>query len=205
MGVNAGQFRGAVFGGFNRQDVLDYLEKLSGEHRQALEAREAELEAAHAAELAERDEEITELKRQIAALIPQAESWQRIRDTAGDITVTAHAQARSTIQDADRQAAETRAESVRRVMEVQDRCSALREALHQSVLLAEGELDAAKASFRRAEEDMEGIESALSNLVGSVKECPKAAETGEAEEPEPRPEKAPCPQKSHPRHGDWVD
>ena len=200
MSAMTGQFRGAVFGGFHRQDVLDYLEKLKEEHRQALEEQKAEQEASFALTLSQRDEEITELKRQIAALLPQAEAWQKIRDTAGDITVTAHAQAQSTIQDADRHAAQTRAESVRRVREVQERCTALREALHQSVLLAEGELDAAKASFRRAEEDLAGMENALTHLVGSVKECPMREETET-----PQPEQPPCPQKTRPQAGEWVD
>ena len=34
MNENAGQFRTAAFGGFNRQDVLDYIEKLTQENQQ---------------------------------------------------------------------------------------------------------------------------------------------------------------------------
>ena len=48
MNENAGQFRTAAFGGFNRQDVLDYIEKLTQENQektleleQALEREES--------------------------------------------------------------------------------------------------------------------------------------------------------------------
>ena len=34
MNENAGQFRTAAFGGFNRQDVLDYIEKLTQENQE---------------------------------------------------------------------------------------------------------------------------------------------------------------------------
>ena len=42
MSEKTGQFRGAAFGGFHRQDVLDYLEKLSIERKEEREVWEAE-------------------------------------------------------------------------------------------------------------------------------------------------------------------
>lgn len=50
------QFRNAVFGGFNRQDVIDYLEKTAQTHAEEI----ARLDAA--------EQERDELKRQVAAL-----------------------------------------------------------------------------------------------------------------------------------------
>ena len=133
MSEKAGQFRSAAFGGFHRQDVLDYLEKMSVERQEERAAQEAEkaallasLEEERAAraraenrlallenreaetsdvqkgleeELARLQEQLTEkdaqlaqakaqaeeLKQQISQLEPGAESWKRIKDTAGDI------------------------------------------------------------------------------------------------------------------------
>ena len=133
MSEKAGQFRGATFGGFHRQDVLDYLEKLAAERKEEQEAWEAEkaaqaalleqersararaenrlallenrasettgsrkeLEDAMAelrqkleekeAKLSQAQAEAEELRRQIGKLAPEAQSWQRIKDTAGDI------------------------------------------------------------------------------------------------------------------------
>ena len=161
MSEKAGQFRGAAFGGFHRQDVLDYLEKLAQERREEQEDREAEkaglmasLEEERAArnraenrlallenrasettdtqkeleeavaklreELAAKEAQLTQaraeaedLRRQISKLEPEAQSWQRIKDTAGDIEVAAHERAQITIQDARVQAAEIRAEVIR--------------------------------------------------------------------------------------------
>ena len=49
MNENTGQFRSAAFGGFHRQDVLDYLERITRENqtqKQALEQALAEEQAA---------------------------------------------------------------------------------------------------------------------------------------------------------------
>ncbi|MFR2156627.1 MAG: hypothetical protein ACLS43_05645 [Evtepia gabavorous] len=51
MNENTGQFRSAAFGGFHRQDVLDYLERITRENqtqKQALEQALAEEQAARA-------------------------------------------------------------------------------------------------------------------------------------------------------------
>jgi hypothetical protein len=43
MNENAGQFRSAAFGGFHRQDVLDYIEKITKAHREETAALETAL------------------------------------------------------------------------------------------------------------------------------------------------------------------
>ena len=51
MNENTGQFRSAAFGGFHRQDVLDYWERITRENqtqKQALEQALAEEQAARA-------------------------------------------------------------------------------------------------------------------------------------------------------------
>ena len=45
MNENEGQFRSAAFGGFHRQDVLDYIETMTREHQAALAAAQEEKDA----------------------------------------------------------------------------------------------------------------------------------------------------------------
>ena len=160
MNENTGQFRSAAFGGFHRQDVLDYLERITRENqtqKQALEqalaeeqaaraqaearAQQAENKAAEAvadreafeqtlaesrqaqekitAALAEAEAQVAALREKVNDLEPGAESWRRIKDTAGDIEVSAHERAQRIIQSAQDQAAEIRAEGVRWILELQ--------------------------------------------------------------------------------------
>lgn len=216
MNENAGQFRSAAIGGFHRQDVLDYLERITRENQEekdAILAEKTSMESALDEEKAARaraenrlllmeqraedasagrkdlEEEIVRLKDQLAEkeevlaqataeaeslrktigeLEPRAESWQRIKNTAGDIEVAAHERAQITIQEAQVKAAEIRAEAVRWVLDIQNRCDKLQQDLRSSVLAAEKELDSVRASFSLAETDMEGFQSALSELVASI-------------------------------------
>ena len=151
MSENVGQFRGAAFGSFHRQDVLDYLERITQEHQEktqtliqaleeertarrqdqaAREALEQELSTQTAAQqkleeeqketrraleeariaLAAAEARAEALSGRVDELAPEAASWQRIRDTAGDIEVSAHERAQITVEAARIQAAEIRAE-----------------------------------------------------------------------------------------------
>lgn len=220
MSENAGQFRGAAFGGFHRQDVLDYLEQITLEHQREKEALEQTIEAQRAqadqdqddrqaalaqareeasqakAQLAAAQAELTareaetaglkeeleltrtllaeaeaqaaELREKVKALTPEAQAWKRIRDTAGDIEVGAHERAQITIQTAQIQAAELKADGVRWILDIQSRCDRLKRDLHTSLVSAEAELDTVRTAFRRAEEDMEGVQAALSDLMAGA-------------------------------------
>ncbi|MBR5534159.1 MAG: hypothetical protein IKU62_04870 [Ruminiclostridium sp.] len=213
MSEKAGQFRSVTFGGFHRQDVLDYLEKLAEERKEERELWEAEkaelmaqlqeersirnmaenrltllesranessdarkeMDEAVAAlreELTQKDAQLTqaqsqaeELRQQISRLTPEAQSWKRIKDTAGDIEVAAHERAQITIQNAQVQAAEIRAEVIRRVLDVQARCDTLQQDLRTSIQAAEVQLDNIRASFALTETDVSGFQSALTKLV----------------------------------------
>jgi chromosome segregation ATPase len=214
MNENAGQFRSAAFGGFHRQDVLDYIEKITKAHQEEKAALEAALAEAQEERdrqgtkleelsqrsdrvndlkedlvqqiqsltdrLVEKERELIKAKEQTAALQekidllePGAESWLRIKDTAGDIEVSAHERAQVTMQEAKAKAAEIRAEAVRWVLDIQAKCDRLQQDLHASVLAAEEEMDQARASFARTEEEIEGFQSALTDLVEGVGENPE--------------------------------
>ena len=75
MNEKAGQFRSAAFGGFHRQDVLDYLEQLTKE-KQALEDRLTEEEAARTraeSSLAQAQEELALLRQSQDAMNAELE------------------------------------------------------------------------------------------------------------------------------------
>ena len=206
MQEKAGQFRSPPFGGFHRQDVLDYIEQLTQEHqetRQRLERQRDEAQAAlaqaedalgqaqrqqaaeataqttleerlaqtqaelenTAAALAQVREEKAALEEKLRALEPEAASWQRLRDTAGDIEVAAHERAQVTLQAARDQAAEIRAQGTRWAQDLQARCLGLQEDLHAAVTNAERELDGARAAFSQAEDHMAQVREALEGLI----------------------------------------
>lgn len=206
MQEKAGQFRSTPFGGFHRQDVLDYIEQLTQEHqetRQRLERQRDEAQAAlaqaedalgqaqrqqaaeataqttleerlaqtqaeledTAAALAQVREEKAALEEKLRALEPEAASWQRLRDTAGDIEVAAHERAQVTLQAARDQAAEIRAQGTRWAQDLRARCLGLQEDLHTAVTNAERELDGARAAFSQAEDHMAQVREALEGLM----------------------------------------
>ena len=211
MSENVGQFRGAAFGGFHRQDVLDYLERITQEHQEktqaltqaleeertarrqdqaAREALEQELSTQTAAQQ-KLEEEQKETKRaleearialaaaearaealsgRVDELAPGAESWQRIRDTAGDIEVSAHERAQITVEAARIQAAEIRAEAGRWILDIQERCQRLKQTMGTSLAAAEQELDGVRHSFAAALEDIDGAREALAHLVSGLEE-----------------------------------
>lgn len=69
MGEGNTQFRGAAFGGFHRQDVMDYLTSTANEHERAVVTLQAELEQAHA-----KDEEQTKRIQELEAKLSAAEA-----------------------------------------------------------------------------------------------------------------------------------
>ena len=142
-------------------------ERDRAELAQALEDLKARLaETAAARDAAE--EERTALRARVAELEPAAASWARIKDTAGDIEVAAHERAQCTLSAARDQAAQVRAESAGWVLDIQRRCDRLQQDLHTSVAAAETELDAARGSFARAQEELGTIQDALSALVDGL-------------------------------------
>jgi len=70
------QFRNAVFGGFNRQDVLDYLTSAAEKTNEELEARQARSEALEQ-DLEQSREEIARLKEQLERTGKEREEFKR--------------------------------------------------------------------------------------------------------------------------------
>ena len=120
----------------------------------------------------EAEAQVAALREKVNDLDPGAESWRRIKETAGDIEVSAHERAQRIIQSAQDQAAEIRAEGVRWILELQARCQRLKEDLHTSLFSAETELDSVRAAFSQAQEDVEGMQGALADLAAYAQKEP---------------------------------
>lgn len=129
--------RTAAFGGFNRQDVVDYIETTSQAHAAQLNAMRKDLadaqetakslsgEKARADVLNERCEalaarvdvlepleaEVEDLRRQVELYRPQAETYAEIKDTLANIELDARARAAQIIKDAEDAATAKRTEA----------------------------------------------------------------------------------------------
>ena len=143
---------------------------MSGE----LDYLRSELETRSAA-LAKAEEEVKILRGQVDALRPSAESWEHIKEQAGDIEMKAHERAQVTIQDARTHAAEIQAEGVRWLLDIQSGCDRLQGDLRASISAAEEQLDAARAAFRQAENDMDGYQDALASLLEGIDKAETAS------------------------------
>jgi ribosomal protein L17 len=87
-------FRSAVMGGFNREDVMNYIEGTAAEHRQAL----AELNQART----EAQQELESLHAELAALREQSEEQQHTIEAQLEEIQTMAAQQESLREEADR-------------------------------------------------------------------------------------------------------
>ena len=104
-------FRSAALGGFNRQDVLDYLEKMSAENAQRQQELQQNLEAAEeerrqlAAKTAEQEEQLSILHRERDSLSQQLEQAQQAlaasqdREEAQERELAALRQERDSLKD----------------------------------------------------------------------------------------------------------
>ena len=205
MSEQIGQFRSAAFGGYHRQDVLDYIETMTTEKneldmqcreardsrdkaeaalaecKEALQSAEKEKQTIQSelektrgeleqcsASLTQAEAQIRELQSQVDQLKPGAESWNYIKDRAGDIEISAHERAQITLRNANEQAAEIHAEGVKWVRDIQAGCERLHDDLKTSMRAAESELDGIRSSFSKTETEMQGFRQALSALLKRI-------------------------------------
>ena len=124
------KLRTATFGGFNRQDVVDYIESTAREHTAQLNALRAELKdvtekltvlegekaradaltercatlTARVDELAPLEQEVETLRGQVETYRPQAESFAALKDTVANIELDARTRASQLVQEAETEA-----------------------------------------------------------------------------------------------------
>ena len=124
------KLRTATFGGFNRQDVVDYIESTAREHTAQLNTLRAELKdatekltvlegekaradaltercatlTARVDELAPLEQEVETLRGQVETYRPQAESFAALKDTVANIELDARTRASQLVQEAETEA-----------------------------------------------------------------------------------------------------
>lgn len=167
------QFRNAAFGGFNRQDVMDYLERTAKEHAEALEQLRSLLDAAQKerdeltaqvqALTEERDaarqtaavaeqmptlqEENNQLKERVAQLEPDAAAYAAIKERMANMELDAHRRAQDIVDQARAQSDELFHQTRKWVVDVRGQYDELRNVVEGTVSRAAGELDRMRQSL----------------------------------------------------------
>lgn len=100
MQEKAGQFRITPFGGFHRQDVLNYIEQLTREHQESRQTLERQRDEAQAA-LAKAEEALDQAQRQQAAeATAQTTLEERLAQTQAELEETSAALAQAQAEKA---------------------------------------------------------------------------------------------------------
>lgn len=220
MNEAKGQFRSAAFGGFNRQDVLKYLESSGQDYEAKLASLRSELEKAknegaetaekleelvaenarnqeHAeklareldalraeadvmqAELTEKkqalaaaEEDLCELRAQMAELEPAARAYALIKDRAATIELEAHERAQRALDEAGERAGQIQEKSAEQVRQVQDTFDRFRIDLEATLAHAAQEIGQVLQSFEIVTEELGGHDDAIRELIRQSEEKP---------------------------------
>lgn len=161
------QFRSSAFGGFNRQDVIEYLERSAKEHKlqleqlqgqvessqqesERLEAKVQELAGQHdelaaRAKQAERlpalEEEVRRLRELVAQLEPDAAAYAAIKERAATMELEAHQRAQAIVDQAKNQAAQVTGEAKQWLNSLRREYGDLRLQVENTVAHATADLD----------------------------------------------------------------
>ena len=196
------KFRSTAFGGFNRQDVMDYLERLVKEHNQALEQvntqlTEARNEAAQLREqLAQVQEEVRQAKEelerttaeQMSELHTQNEQLRRqaeeaqagaaayaaIKERTASIELEAHRRAQTIVDQAQEQGNQVRHELGQWLERVERDYYDLRGQVGTTVTQASSELERVRQGLDNISLCMNNQHSALERLMQTAKSAPCA-------------------------------
>ena len=172
-------FRSAALGGFNRQDVLDYLEKTSAENAQRQQELQQNLEAlsilhrerdslsqqleqaqqalaasqdreeAQERELAALRQERDSLKERVAALEPEAAAYEAVKERTAGVELEAHCRAQNILDQANGQAKDLRRSMEQWMGRVEREYDALRSEVESTVSHAADQLEKANKCLDR--------------------------------------------------------
>ena len=186
------RFRTAAFGGFQRQDVVDYVESAAKEHAQQLrELREElkqtqaraeaadELEAQLEAVTAQRDEleaqlaaqaaleeEVAALRAQVAQLQPDADSFRQLKGTLADIELDARRRSAAIIEEAEASAQEMKAKASALL-------SRISEEFNRSKLNTNSTLDNLIQQLTQMRSSLTGLAQAIQSGEDAIAEAPR--------------------------------
>jgi len=189
------QFRGAAFGGFNRQDVMEYLERTAKEHAEGMAQLRAQLEQAQQecgelrAQLEqaqeqtkllteERDriaqeneqlprlqEEADALRSRVARLEPDAQAYAAIKERAAGMELEAHRRAQQIVDDARGEAGDIHRQMEQWLGRFGREYEELCAQVDATVAHAAGELDKVRVSLDGISQCMERQNGALNGMA----------------------------------------
>lgn len=196
------KFRSTAFGGFNRQDVMDYLERSVKEHNQALEqvntqltearneaaqlreqlvqlqeeTRQAkeEVERAAANQMNELRTQNEQLRRQAEEAQAGANAYAAIKERTASIELEAHRRAQAIVDQAQEQGNQVRRELVQWLERVERDYYDLRGQVGTTVTQASSELERVRQSLDNISLCMNNQHSALERLMQTAKNPPCA-------------------------------
>ena len=198
-------FRTAVVGGFNRQDVLNYIESSARESKERVAALQKEAEEAkQAGEAARREADAAKgredvLKRDLerlqkaeaeksASLEDKAARWEsgakayaELKDRTATIELEAHQRARAIESQAEEKAKKVRTAAEQILYKVQAGYGRLRGDVDATITHASGEMDRVDRALEQVRAEFAEHDAALERLLQSCREC-----TG-CKAPEPLP------------------
>lgn len=192
------KFRSAVFGGFNRQDVMDYLERTVKEHNQKLDEVNAQLTASREeaeqarAKLARAEEQVSRLEGELAQCVqdrqareeatalrerldllePDAVAYAAIKERTASIELEAHRRAQTIVDQAQEQAEQVRRELGQWLERVERDYYDLRAQVGVTVTQASSELERVRQGLDNISLCMTNQHSALERLMQTAKNDP---------------------------------
>ena len=198
------KFRSTAFGGFNRQDVMDYLERSVKEHNQALEKVNAQLTEARSEadqlreQLAQVREEVRQakeelerttanqmnelrtqneqLRRQADAAQADAAAYAAIKERTAGIELEAHRRAQAIVDEAQVQVDQVRRELGQWLERVERDYYDLRAQVGTTVTQASSELERVRQGLDNITLCMNNQHSALERLMQTAKNSPAGNE-----------------------------
>ena len=170
-------FRSAAIGGFNKQDVLDFLEeqaKQSAQAQQALQDQLAESERQEGAlrrESGELRRQLEEVRRELdqaqtrtQALEPDAQAYVQLKERTAGVELDAHRRAQAIQEKAEGNAQKLRRQTEQWLARLAREYDALRSQVETTISHAASELEKAELCLDQVGQLMASQETALEGL-----------------------------------------
>ena len=188
-------FRSAAFGGFNRRDVLNYIESsarayrekvadLQGERDQAVQSAQTAEAAAQEAQdrIGALEAELAGLRGQVSRMEIGARAYEELKDRTATIELEAHQRARAIEKEAEEKARRAREAAEQLLCRIRSGYERLRTDVDATITHASGELGRVDKALECVKAEFAEHDAALEQLLLSYQE-----ESGGRKAPEPLP------------------
>lgn len=188
------QFRSKAFGGFNRRDVIEYVERSAREHSEELDRLRSRLdeaqkeqdrlqeqlrdltaqrdalqgEAEQARQLPAAQEEIRRLRDLVAQLEPDAAAYAAIKERAATMELEAHQRAQAIVDQARKQADEVTGEARQWLGSLRREYGDLRLQVENTVAHATADLDRVRQGLNNVTLCMDRQKNAVDQFLRSA-------------------------------------